>query len=158
MPCGVYRNSEDTMDVHEGSMKMLATLVGLGLAVSATAGLSSQEGTHPAPRADGRALFLTYCSSCHGVTGRGDGPVAESLSVRPRDLTQLATTTDQAFVAARIERLIDGRDPLIRAHGSVEMPVWGDAFRRREGLSEEAIAVRIRAIVDYLRSIQRRLG
>jgi hypothetical protein len=37
------------------------------------------------------------------------------------------------------------------------MPVWGDAFRRtREGLTAEAVAARIQAIVKHLEAIQER--
>ncbi len=32
-----------------------------------------------------RTLFLRLCSSCHGETGRGDGPLAGRLGVRPPD-------------------------------------------------------------------------
>jgi mono/diheme cytochrome c family protein len=33
----------------------------------------------PAPRQSatgGEVLYLRYCASCHGIAGRGDGPVA----------------------------------------------------------------------------------
>ena len=105
---------------------------------------------------EGRRLFMTYCASCHGTAGRGDGPVADTLRVRPADLTQLAK--DGPFVADRVHRIIDGRDRYVKAHGSLEMPVWGDAFKRRDGLSEEGVKARIEAIVRYLQSVQRRLG
>jgi mono/diheme cytochrome c family protein len=131
------------------------TLSGLALALVVAAGPAS-----PAAAGDdeGRRLFVTYCSSCHGPAGRGDGPVADALSVRPADLTQLARATEGPFIAERIQRMIDGRDRSIKAHGSIEMPVWGDAFRQREGLSDEAIRARIEAIVKYLQSIQQRTG
>lgn len=35
----------------------------------------------------GAALFPQHCAACHGVNGRGDGPMAASLSVPPADLT-----------------------------------------------------------------------
>ena len=57
---------------------------------------------------------------------------------------------------AKLQRIVDGRD--VRAHGNTEMPVWGDAFRRSEGLTEQAVAARIAAIVRYLESIQERAG
>ena len=104
---------------------------------------------------DGRQLFATYCASCHGASGHGDGPVGAALHVRPPDLALLAKRDGDQFVAARIERIIDGRD--VRApHGTMEMPVWGDAFTRREGLSELSAKARIQAIVRYLASIQAR--
>jgi mono/diheme cytochrome c family protein len=139
--------------------KMLAPTAGLVLVVSLSSGAQSQKSAAAAvPGGDGRALFVTYCSSCHGTAGHGDGPVADDLKVRPADLTQLAKATDGAFIAQRIQRMIDGRDRYIKGHGSIEMPVWGDAFKRRDGLSEEAIKARIGAIVRYLQSIQQRLG
>jgi mono/diheme cytochrome c family protein len=104
---------------------------------------------------DGRQLFATYCASCHGPSGHGDGPVGGALHVRPPDLALLAKRNGDQFVAARIERIIDGR-AVMTAHGTMEMPVWGDAFTRREGLSEPSVKARIQAIVRYLASIQER--
>ena len=45
---------------------------------------------------------------------------------------------------------------VMTAHGTMEMPIWGDAFRDREGLSDQSVKVRIEAIVRYLASIQER--
>lgn len=133
--------------------KTPTTAVTLALMTSAGSAATAQQNPATARSEDGRTLFLTYCSSCHGTSAHGDGPVAADLLTRPADLTQLATRTEGAFLAAMIQRMIDGRDRYIKAHGSVEMPIWGDAFKR-EGLSEEAIKARIEAIVRYLRSIQ----
>ncbi len=41
----------------------------------------------PAPIVDGKVLFATYCSTCHGPEGRGDGPAAYLLWPRPRDFS-----------------------------------------------------------------------
>ena len=35
----------------------------------------------------GKTIFVANCSSCHGVTGKGDGPVGMALDPRPRDLS-----------------------------------------------------------------------
>lgn len=40
--------------------------------------------------ARGREVFQSTCSSCHGSSGRGDGPVAVALSPRPQDLADAA--------------------------------------------------------------------
>jgi len=38
--------------------------------------------------AAGKAVFDANCSSCHGMTGAGDGPVGAALNPKPRDFTK----------------------------------------------------------------------
>lgn len=38
--------------------------------------------------ARGAPLYAQDCSSCHGATGRGDGPLARTLPIHPADLTE----------------------------------------------------------------------
>ena len=40
--------------------------------------------------ARGRALFAEHCVACHGVEGRGDGPLAATLEPAPTDFTDYA--------------------------------------------------------------------
>ena len=37
--------------------------------------------------AAGEALFVTNCATCHGTSGKGDGPVGAALTPAPRDFT-----------------------------------------------------------------------
>ena len=102
----------------------------------------------------GDALFKTYCGSCHGKSAKGDGPLADHLRIRPPDLTLFAKRNGGKFDADKVYRIIDGREA-VKGHGGVDMPVWGDAFKRSgEGYSEKAVKARIQAITDYLSSIQ----
>jgi mono/diheme cytochrome c family protein len=104
---------------------------------------------------DGRAIFTTYCASCHGASGTGNGPAARSMRRAPPDVTRLAAANGGVFPIDRVRRLIDGRN--VEAHGDRDMPVWGDAFKAMlGGLSEETVRARITAILEYLASIQRR--
>ncbi|MEE8581822.1 MAG: cytochrome c [Myxococcota bacterium] len=41
-----------------------------------------------ADSAAGKATFVANCSSCHGVTGKGDGPVGAALPISPRDFSK----------------------------------------------------------------------
>ena len=36
---------------------------------------------------EGESVYRTNCLNCHGAKGQGDGPVADSLTPRPADLT-----------------------------------------------------------------------
>jgi mono/diheme cytochrome c family protein len=44
--------------------------------------------------AAGKDAFELNCSSCHGMTGKGDGPVAAALTPKPRDFSQGAFSFD----------------------------------------------------------------
>lgn len=106
----------------------------------------------------GNALFKEHCSSCHGISAKGDGPVASALKVQPADLTKIAERRGGEFPEAEIAATIDGRD-MNASHGSREMPVWGRAFSSAFGggsIGEEANRGRLEALLAYLRSIQRR--
>lgn len=53
------------------------------------------EQTNPIPAtsesiAAGQETYSTHCASCHGATGKGDGPVGLTLNPRPADLSQHA--------------------------------------------------------------------
>jgi mono/diheme cytochrome c family protein len=71
----------------------------------------------------GHDLYVRFCASCHGASGRGDGPVASSFKVEVPDLTLIARRAKGAYPREQVERIIDGRH-IIAAHGNREMPVW----------------------------------
>jgi len=104
----------------------------------------------------GQTLYKTYCASCHGVYGTGNGPVASSLKVEVPDLTRIAARHGGQFPAEQIRKIIDGRTTR-PPHGPRDMPVWGDAFRAAGG--DDAQAQKranelIGLLTEYLRSIQ----
>jgi hypothetical protein len=81
--------------------------------------------------------------------------MAGALRQAPADLTEISKRNGGMFPAARVRRIIEGRE--IESHGDRDMPVWGDAFKTtREGRSQEGADARIASIVRYLESIQRR--
>ena len=138
-----------------------AVLVSAMATVLLAASAAAEPGRTPGQDSNvpsGSALFTTYCASCHGQSGRGNGSVAIFLKVPPADLTQIATRNKGTFPAERVYRIIDGRQA-VRPHGDSQMPVWGEAFARSmTGGSEEATAARIRALVTYIESIQKPPG
>jgi mono/diheme cytochrome c family protein len=104
----------------------------------------------------GRKFFVQYCSSCHGMEGRGNGPVAPVLSPPPSDLTRIAQRRGGQSPPAEIAAYIDGREE-VRAHGSRTMPVWGERFGEQVGggsLGEEVVRGNLLVLINYLQSIQ----
>jgi mono/diheme cytochrome c family protein len=104
----------------------------------------------------GAPIFQRSCTSCHGPGARGDGPAAESLNKRPADLTAIAKRRGGAFPSGEIAQFIDGRFAL-PAHGSREMPVWGERFGADvpdSGVGESIARGDIASLVEYLKSIQ----
>lgn len=80
----------------------------------------------------GKALFITYCSTCHGQEGLGDGPVAIRLTSETPDLTTIAGKRTDGELAWKIST---GRNP---------MPRWQDK------LSVEQIWY----IVNFIQNLQ----
>lgn len=131
------------------------TLVVAGLAL-AGALLAVPAQAQPSSSATGDYLFRTYCAACHGVTAKGNGPLADSMRKRPADLTEIAKRNKGEFPKDLVFRMIDGREP-VKGHGGADMPVWGDVFSRAvEGGDQNIVQKRIEALVDYLAGIQAR--
>ena len=56
-----------------------------------------------------REDFMTYCAGCHGVSGKGDGVIAELLKITPENLTQMSVKNGGKFPRQRAIEVIDGR-------------------------------------------------
>lgn len=83
----------------------------------------------------GRKHYDIYCAVCHGETGAGDGPVAERMAVKPRNLVDAA---GKAYSDGRIFHAISGGRGVMRPYIS-QIP---DPETRWK-------------IVNYVRSLQR---
>jgi len=101
----------------------------------------------------GKEMYNSYCASCHGVDGKGDGPAAPALKAVPTNLTTLALKNGGKFPAAHVATEIQG-GAMTPAHGSKEMPVWGPIFMTIGGHSPAQVQLRIRNLTNYLESIQ----
>lgn len=122
----------------------------LVLCAASTAGAGSRD------VAQGRTFYLRYCASCHGENGNGRGPMASSLKQQPADLRMLGEKYGNPLRVKELAKFIDGRE-YVAAHGSREMPVWGERFYdiwSAQGSKAGNLQDRIRKIVLYLRTIQ----
>ncbi len=105
----------------------------------------------------GKVEFGRNCGICHGIDGKGHGPITPMLKKIPADLTQLAKKNGGEFPFWPTYRMIDGREP-IDGHGGRDMPIWGERFRVEAGNlqqgAESTVRGRILEIIVYLMSLQ----
>jgi mono/diheme cytochrome c family protein len=99
----------------------------------------------------GKQMYMEYCASCHGTEGKGDGPAAAALKAPPSSLATLSARNNGSFPALKVSQMIEG-DGSTFAHGSREMPVWGQVFHTNE--TKSMVKLRVANLTDYLKSIQ----
>lgn len=78
--------------------------------------------------ASGEEMFDAYCAACHGKDGKGDGPAAGEFKVPPTDLTTLAQSHGGKYPSAYVDQVLHNGVAEAKAHGSADMPVWGELF------------------------------
>jgi mono/diheme cytochrome c family protein len=133
----------------------LVTMLGLaGLLAAAAAAQTKINNVVPkdVSPVNGKAMFMEYCAACHGPEGKGNGPAAPALKKAPADLTQLSTHNNGKFPDVRVSRYIEGVDT-VQAHGTRDMPVWGDIFKSLNANSA-APTMRVSNLTAYVKSIQ----
>src|SRR5512135_193662 len=107
---------------------MLILVLLVSVVVSASAQIRNQR-QPPIRPVDGASIFQTYCAACHGLDGRGNGPVSKALKGEVPDLTRLSQRNDGTFPAIHVRNTIMfGADDLLPAHRSKEMPIWRPIF------------------------------
>jgi mono/diheme cytochrome c family protein len=138
---------------------LVRILPGIGLmACLAVFGVSQQKEIRHVPvtatsPASGPEMYTTYCAVCHGIDGKGKGPAAEALKMPPTDLTMLAKKYGDKYPSDHVANAVRG-DLRLSAHGSKEMPVWGDLFwGMSEGHSSE-VQLRLTNLNKYIESLQ----
>ncbi len=76
----------------------------------------------------GKEVFTTYCETCHGPGGKGDGPAGKALPTSPRDFTDsevMAALTDEHLIS-----VISGGGKSVGK--SPLMPKWGKALTAQQ--------------------------
>jgi len=90
-------------------------------------------------RAKAKRLYATYCSNCHGVSGKGDGLAAKSLPVKP------ANHADGQVMSQFSDKYL--HDIISKGGSGVGkspfMPGWGSLLKDQQ----------IRDIISYMRSL-----
>jgi mono/diheme cytochrome c family protein len=87
--------------------------------------------------AHGKELFVTDCSPCHGLKGRGDGTVVHLLQHKPANLmTGVSKNLPDGYIYGYIR------------NGGIWMPSYDDAMSSKERWE----------VVVYLRSLEKKYG
>jgi mono/diheme cytochrome c family protein len=142
-----------------GSFALLAGLASMALCATAQQPTSKVNSVpiQQTPIDSGQKMFSTYCAACHGATGTGNGPAAQSLKVPPADLTLLSQKNKGVFPAQHVQSVLQFgvQNP---AHGTPEMPIWGDLMLTLHPSSQDAATLvnqRIFNLTEYLKKIQK---
>ncbi|MGP8253584.1 MAG: c-type cytochrome [Terracidiphilus sp.] len=102
---------------------------------------------------NGRQMYTSYCAPCHGMDGRGSGPVAPALKQKPADLTALARNHGGKYPSSHIATVLEYGTEM-PAHGTAQMPVWGPVLGKMDQQHPDERLLRISNLSQYLRSIQ----
>jgi copper transport protein len=109
------------------------------LSLSDSTGQPQVEENRPAaPPSRGREIYQQSCAQCHGIAGRGDGPLAAGLRPPPVDLTVHVPLHNDQTLAGWISNGIP----------RTSMPAFGSQFSSEE----------IQAVINYLRDLAQQSG
>ncbi len=141
--------------------KFLSVIAALGVGVLSLSQAAAAE------MSMGEFEFLNSCATCHGASGKGDGPANQLfLGGKAPDLTVLQKNNGGVFPVQRVYDMIEGRqETMMASHGTREMPMWGQRYMRRtdevpsfDPLTEEQkeiyVRTRILSLIEYLSTIQ----
>jgi len=112
----------------------------------------------PDTPSEGRRIYEDTCASCHGPSGRGNGPAARDQARPPADLTKIAARRDGLWPMLEVMSIIDGYNR--RALPREGMPVFGDFLEGElvdfdSGNGRPApTPVKLIALVTYLETLQ----
>jgi mono/diheme cytochrome c family protein len=99
-------------------------------------GMQPTEGMHRGNPEEGKPIYQRLCASCHGASGKGDGPVGQALNPRPSDFTEHMQHhgDDHFFKVIKEGGASVGK--------SAAMPAWGAQLKEEE----------IWDVISYLRT------
>lgn len=134
--------------------RRFSRLAGCAVLLAAAVPAAAQPDDEGAPaESSGKDEFERHCALCHGLDGRGSGPLAEAMKVMPSDLTRISARHEGTFPAAKVADVVRNGGGVL-GHGSTAMLAWGRYFSER---NNPAVGkARIKALTDYIESLQQK--
>lgn len=142
---------------------MLRNLILVTLAAVFAAGMSYADQNNgkvvvpvsKTPANSGKQMYASYCASCHGVDGKGNGPVASSLKQTPADLSVLSRNNGGKYPTDHVIAVLQF-GAAASAHGTADMPVWGPVLSKLDESSTQSSskALRISNLAKYIETLQ----
>jgi mono/diheme cytochrome c family protein len=90
-------------------------------------------------QSEGKRLYQSYCTGCHGASGKGDGPAGKTLPVKPADHTngkKMSQYSDEHLITV----ISKGGASVGK---SSQMPAWGAVLKETQ----------IHEVVAYIRTL-----
>ncbi len=146
---------------NEAFMLKNLSLIALAAALAVGAGYAKQSTVKVVipitrtPATNGQQMFVAYCAPCHGVDGRGQGPVASALKQQPADLALLSKSHGGRFPSNHVVAVLEFGDGN-PARGGTAMPVWGRLFGTMDQSPTQSnmVAMRISNVSRYVETLQ----
>lgn len=126
-----------------------ATLVASGQKNSATIDVAR---TSPA---DGKAMYASYCTPCHGADGKGNGRLSPSLKRRPTDLTTLSKNNGGVYPADHVVGVLS-HGTSTSGHDKAGMPEWAITLGNMDQNNKLDTKLRINNLSKYVETMQTR--
>ena len=102
---------------------------------------------------DGKQMYAAYCSPCHGVAARGDGPAVPALQIKPTDLTTIQLRNGGKFPWARVRAILSDSSNL-PSKRAAHMPSWRPIFLDLDQYDHAMTALRMQSMLTYLEGVQ----
>lgn len=100
----------------------------------------------------GAQMYQSYCASCHGAQGKGNGPAVEFLQTPAPDLTKLSLMNGGEYPEARVFAKLRHSSPS-GSEASLTMPDWDRLFRNLHS-NQSQVNLREYNLTTYIQSLQ----
>jgi mono/diheme cytochrome c family protein len=125
--------------------KLASAFIVGAITVSAGTMAQAQQSSPAVQKFDtGKYEYGAHCAVCHGLSGKGDGIFGDQLKSGTvvANLTELSKKNNGVFPFKRVYETINNGK--VSAHGTREMPIWGERYVR----------ARILALTKYINRLQ----